>query len=120
MRIAVESKDGVKLASPYNSQMNFMVFEIDEKSDPVSIKTIESDGRRKNRFKFLRNISNAKNMLSELAGCSTVISHNLNRGLLEKLHKSGVDVYITFQNKIDDAISQYFKDKMIHKYLAGN
>ena len=48
--------------------------------------------------------------------CSTVISHGLDRPVLNNLRKSGVDVYITFKNRIDDAVEQYLKDKIIHDF----
>ncbi len=54
-------------------------------------------------------------MLSELGDCSTIISHGLSRPLLNNLKKSGVDVYITFQNRIDGALNQYLEDKSIHE-----
>lgn len=55
-------------------------------------------------------------MLKELGECSSVISHGFNRSLLKNLRKAGVDVYITFQNRIDDAVESYLKDNMIHTF----
>ena len=116
MKIAVESNDGVKLASPYHPQKNFMVFEIDEKSDLINLSTSRSQLNHKNQLKHLRNISKTENIVSELSDCSTVISHCLNRPLINNLRRSGVDVYITFKGKVDDALNQYFKDEFIHEY----
>jgi predicted Fe-Mo cluster-binding NifX family protein len=116
VKIAVESDDGVKLSLPYHLQRNFMVFEIDEKSDPISIGTSSSQLNHKNQLKHLRNISRMENIVSELSDCSTVISHFLNRPLVNNLRKSGVDVYITFKDKVDDALNQYFKDEFIHNF----
>ena len=55
-------------------------------------------------------------MIKELGDYSSIISHGLNRSLLNNLRKAGVDVYITFQNRIDDAVERYLKDNIIHKF----
>jgi predicted Fe-Mo cluster-binding NifX family protein len=120
MKIAVESNDGINVASPFNLLKNFMVFEVDEKSNPININTSEIKNNQVIRLKLVRSIAETKNMLRELSDCSTVISHCLNRPLLNTLRSSGVDVYITFRNRIEDAVGQYFKDKMIHPYHEGN
>ena len=113
MKIAVESNDGVNISSPFNLLKNFMVFEVDEESDPINLKNPEVTIDHENRLKLVKSIGKTKYMLRELGDCSTVISHGLNRPLLNNLQRSGVDVYITFQNRIDDAVGQYLKDKMI-------
>jgi predicted Fe-Mo cluster-binding NifX family protein len=116
MKIAVDSNDGINVASPFNLLKNFMVFEVDEQSDPINVKIYNITGSKKNSLKPIRNVSESKNMIRELSDCSTVISHCLDRPLLNNLQSSGVDVYITFRNRIDDAVGQYLNDKIIHKY----
>ena len=115
MKIAVESNDGVNLSSPFNLLKNFMIIEVNEKSNPINLRTREVSIEHKNRLKLVKNFSETKYMLRELEDCSTIISHGLIRPLLNNLNKSGVDVYITFQNRIDRALNQYLKDKSIHE-----
>jgi len=116
MKIAVESNDGINIASPFNLLKNFMVFEIDGKSDLKDLSTSGTQLNHKNQMKHIRNISKTTNIASELSDCSTVISHCLNRPLLNNLRSSGVDVFITYQDRIDDALKQYLKNKMIHEF----
>ncbi len=113
MKIAVDSNDGINIASPFNLLRNFMVFEVDGKSESLN-PSIQS--KNKNQLKHIRNISKTANIESELTGCSTVISHCLNRPLLNNLRRSGVDVFITYKDRIDDALNQYLKDKSIHDF----
>ncbi len=120
MKIAVESNNGVNIASPFNLLKNFMVFEINEKSDLVNLSTPGAKLNNKNQLKHIKNISKTANIESELTGCSTVISHCLNRPLLNNLQKSGVDVFITYQTRVDDALNQYLNDKIIHDFNRSN
>ena len=107
MKIAVESNDGINIASPNNLLKNFLVFEVGDKND-----LLDHD----NKLKLVRSIEKTKNFERELGNCSAVISHGLNRLLLNNLRRSGIDVYITFQNRIADALNQYFKDIIIHQF----
>jgi len=116
MKIAIESNDGINIASPFNLLKSFMIFEVNEESKAQNINTSGVYANMKGRLKLIRNIVETKNIMRELSDCSTVISHNLSKPLLNKLQGSGVEVFITFQNKIDDAIRQYLNDKIIHKY----
>jgi len=116
MKIAVESDDGINIASHFNLLKNFMVFEVDCKGDLINLRVPESTRDRKKRLKLVRRISESKNIMNELSKCSTVISHCLNRPFVNNLRKSGVDVYITFKDKVDDALNQYFKDEFIHNF----
>jgi len=116
MKIAVESNDGINIASPFNLLKNFMVFEVAGKSVPLNINALSDELIDKNQLKQIKNISKTANIASELSECSTVISHGLNRPLLNNLRKSGVDVFITYQVRIDDALNQYLKDKSIHEF----
>ena len=92
-----------------------MVFEVNEKRDQKYFKTPEFKTNSKSKLKLIKSIGKTKNMIKELGNCSSVISHGFNRSLLNNLRKAGVDVYITFQNRIDDAIERYLQDNMIHK-----
>ena len=116
MKIAVESNDGVNISSPYNLLSNFMVYEVDEKNVQINNKTSVTLMNNKSRLRSIKNISKTKNMVRDLGDCSTIISHGFCRPLLKNLSRSGVDVYITFQNRIDQALNQYLKDKSIHEF----
>jgi predicted Fe-Mo cluster-binding NifX family protein len=120
MKIAVESNDGVNIASPFNLLKNFMVFEVEEKSDPINLRDSGVQLNHENQLNHIKNICKSKNMVRELEDCSTVISHSLNQPLLNKLRKSGVDVFITYQSRIDDAFNQYLRDKRIHDFKRSN
>ena len=120
MKIAVESNDGINLASPLDLLKNFMVFEVNEKSDSLNLSATGAQSNNKNQLKHIRNISKTANIESELSDCSTVISHCLNRPLLNNLRKSGVDVFITYQDRIKDALNQYLNDKIIHDFKRSN
>jgi len=120
MKIAIESNDGVNIASPFNLFKNFMIFEVDEENKLLKSDTSGVPTNIKNRIKLVRNIAESKNILRELSDCSTVISHNLSRPLLNRLQSSGVDVFITFRNRIDDAVGQYLRDKLLHENSGGN
>ena len=115
MKIAVESNDGINLASPNNLLKNFMVFEVNEKMDQKNFRATEFKLDRESKLKLIKNIGKTKNMVKELGDCSSVISHGFNRSVLNNLRKAGVDVYITFQNRIDDAVARYLQDNLIHK-----
>jgi predicted Fe-Mo cluster-binding NifX family protein len=117
MKIAVDSNDGINIASPFNLLRNFMVFEVDGNSEPFN-PSVQS--KNKNQLKHIRNISKTANIESDLTGCSTVISHCLNRLLLNNLQKSGVDIFITYQTRVDDALNQYLRDKRIHDFKRSN
>ena len=116
MKIAIESNDGVNISSPYNLIPNFMVYEVDEKNVQINSKTSVILMNNKSRLRPIKNISKTKNMVRDLGDCSTIISHGFCRPLLNNLRRSGVDVYITFQNRIDQALNQYLKDKSIHEF----
>ena len=119
MKIAVESNDGINIASPYNLLKNFMVFEIEETIMPINRETPGAMINNR-QLKPIKNISKANQMLTELCECSTIITHNLSKPLLNKLQGSGVDVFITYQNRINDALNQYLKDRMIHEFHQRN
>jgi len=116
MKIAIETNDGINIASPNNLLKNFMVFEVIEKRNHKKIRgsTFYSDSI--SELKLIKSIGKTKNIMEELGKCSSVITHGFNKSLLNNLKKAGVDVYITFQNKIDDAVERYLKDNMIHKF----
>lgn len=116
MKIAVESTDGKYLASPFKSSKNYMVFEVTEKDDHTNPKYSGSKMYFDENIKLVNNVSNSQNIINILSECSTVISHGLNRPILNKLKSIGVDIYITFKNRIDDAIEQYLKDKFLHDF----
>ncbi len=116
MKIAVDSNDGINIAAPFNVLKNFMVFEVGGKNDPLNFCAPRVQSNNKNKLKHIRNISKTANIESELSDCTTVISHCLNRPLLNNLRRSGVDVFITYQSRIDDAFNQYIKDKRIHEF----
>jgi len=120
MKIAVESNDGINIAAPFNLLKNFMVFEVNEKSDDNNVRTPVVKIDYENKLKLVKNIGKTKNLVSDLGDCSTVISHCLNRPLLNNLKRSGVDVFITYQNRIDDALKQYLKNKMIHEFKGSS
>lgn len=120
MKIAIESNDGVNIASPFNLFKSFMIFEFDEESKLLKSGTPGVPANLRSRLKLVRNIAESKNIIGELSDCSTVISHNLSRPLLNRLQSSGVDVFITFRNRIDDAVGQYLRDKLIHENTGGN
>jgi hypothetical protein len=116
LKIAVESNDGINIASPNNLLKNFMIFEVNEKMDKKSFRATEFKTDSKSKLKLIKSIGKTKNMMKELGDCSSVISHGFNRSLLNELRKAGVDVYITFQNRIYDAIERYLQDYIIHKF----
>jgi predicted Fe-Mo cluster-binding NifX family protein len=120
MKIAIESHDGVNIASPFNLFKSFMIFEFDEESKLLKSDTPCASANLRSRMKLVRNIAESKNIIRELSDCSTVISHNLSRPLLNRLQNLGVDVFITFRNRIDDAVGQYLRDKLIHENTGGN
>ena len=116
MKIAIETNDGINIASPNNLLKNYMVFEVIEDRSQKKIRGSAFYADRVSELKLIKSISKTKKMLEELRECSSVISHSFNRSLLNKLRKAGVDVYITFQNRVDDAVDRYLKDNMIHKF----
>lgn len=120
MKIAIESNDGVNIASPYNLLKSFMIFEVDDENKTLKPDTICESAKLKSRLRLVQSIAESKNIMRELSDCSTVISHNLSRPLLNRLQSSGVDVFITFRNRIDDAVGQYLRDKFIHENTGGN
>jgi len=116
MKIAIETNDGINIASPNNLLKNFMVFEVTENRNQEKIRGSTFFAARVSKLKPIKSIGKTRNMLEELGECSSVISHGFNRSLLNNLRKVGVDVYITFQNRIDDAVERYLKDNMIHTF----
>ena len=116
MKIAVESNDGINIASPNNLLKNFFVFEVDEKRNQKKIRGLKFRTNLECKLKLIKSISKTKNMMKELGDCSSVISHGFNRSLLNDLRKAGIDVYITFQNRIYDAVERYLEDYIIHKF----
>jgi predicted Fe-Mo cluster-binding NifX family protein len=120
MKIAVETNDGVKLSSPFSLLQSNMVYEVDDRSKLKDLTTAEIKADGKRRLRLVRRINDTNNLIKELGDCSSIISHNLNRTMLNTLQKSGVEVYNTFKDKIEDAVLQYLKDKMIYEYTEGN
>jgi predicted Fe-Mo cluster-binding NifX family protein len=118
MKIAIETNDGVNISSPYNLLKNFMVYEVDEKNVQINSKTSVILINDKSRLQPIKNINKTKDMIRDLCDCSTIISHGLNKPLLNNLRKSGVDVFITFQNTIDDALNHYLRNRMIHGFVS--
>ena len=93
-----------------------MVFEVIERRNQQKFRDLEFNTDSDNKLKLIKSIVITKNMIKELGDYSSIISHGLNRSLLNNLRKAGVDVYITFQNRIDDAVERYLKDNIIHKF----
>lgn len=116
MRIAIETNDGVHLSLQHNVHKNFQIYEVPENS------LLKNLGKEKSLIKEINDstISNRHikddNFVNELTKCSTVISHGMNRSLLKVLKKSEVDVFISFRDKIDEALNHYLKDRIIHDY----
>lgn len=117
MKVAVETIDGTNVAAPFSLIKNFMVFEVSGKRKSKNQKEFDLKYHNKNDLKLVKNISHTNNIKKEIGDCSTIISHGLSKPLINNLRKSGVDVYITFRKRIDEAVEQYLKDKISRNFL---
>ena len=120
MRIAIESNDGVHLSSPFHFKKNFIIYEVVEESLPISISSKNIPIGRADQIKPIQKLINANNMVTELSNCSALISRGLNEKLLNNFKKVGVDFYITFQDKVKEALQIYLKNKMLRSFLKCN
>ena len=116
MRIAIETDDGVLLSLKNNEFKNFQIYEVQENSFLKNLGTEKSLVKRTNNSMITDSLKKDYNFINELTKCSTVISHGMNRSLLKELKKSEVDVFISFRVKIDEALNNYLKDRIIHEY----
>ena len=116
MRIAIETDDGVHLSLQHNVSKNFQIYEVPENSPLKNLGTEKSLIKKINNRMISNSPTKDDDFLEELTKCSTVISHGMNRPFLNELKKSEVDVFISFGDKIDDALNNYLKDRIIHNY----
>ena len=78
MKIAVETNDGINIASPNNLLKYFMVFEVSEKRNQKKIRCPEFNTDSDSKLKLIKSIGMTKNIIKELGDCSSIISHGFN------------------------------------------
>ena len=108
MKIAIESNDGKTIKSPFSKTEGYLVFDVDDAN------IIGHEYRRK--FNKSRTVSsdNTKPLLSD---CRTIISRGMDRNDLSKMKNKGLDVFITFNTRAQDALRAYLREKLISKQL---
>ena len=120
MKIAVDSNDGINLTSPRELKHNYFILEMDEKSVQSNFYTTRELHNKTHKLGQVQNINELLNIIDDSGRDVTLISRSVGRKTLDKVKKSGGNVYITFKKKIDEAISQYLKEKMMHEFLESN
>ena len=120
MRIAIETDDGVHLSSHNYESEKFQILEVSENSFLKNLGSEKTILKRINQKILTNSMEQDENTLNELTKCSAVISHGMNRSLLNNLKKSKVDVFISFQVNIDEALNDYLKDRIIHEFSGGD
>ena len=116
MRIAIETDDGVHLSLLHNVPKSFQIYEVPGNSFLKNLGLKKSLVKKISNRMITKSPGKQDNFIDELTKCSTVISHGMNRSLLKVLKKSEVDVFISFRDKIDEALNHYLKDRIIHDY----
>ena len=87
MKVAIESNDGINIASPFNLLKNFMIFEVDENKNSKNLSTSKVAIKNENQINLVGSVGETKNMFRELEDCSTIISHGFCSAILKKLNK---------------------------------
>lgn len=110
MKIAIESNDGVTLKSPFSQTKGYIVCDIDkpgsEKSEYIQLSGIRKRTHRKTESAF------------RLTDCRTVISRGMNDENRHLLNEQGIEIFITFNTLVKDALHSYMKEKMISESIS--
>lgn len=115
MKIAIESDDGETLNSPFHRTRGYIVCDID---DPTLLNAEYIRVRRAEKKRTI-DFTESKDKVSKskfcVSDCGIVISRGMGRTNLRKLKQDGIDVFITFNTRAEDALSAYLKEKLINK-----
>ena len=116
MKIAIASDDGKTIASHFGRTRGFVVFEVEQK-------TVKNREYRPNTFTgHARGLEHAGHeidrhgpILTALSDCKAVISHGMGRRIYDDLKGAGIEVFITDEIDVDNALDAYINGKLVDK-----
>jgi predicted Fe-Mo cluster-binding NifX family protein len=119
MKIAIVSDDGENLSSHFGRTKGFVVFEVEGKE-------IKGQEYRPNTFtghaRGLEGKHDADHhgpILSALKDCKVVISHGMGMRIYDDLKGIGIEVFITDETNIKNALSLYLEGQLINRPELG-
>ena len=116
MKVAIASDDEKTISSHFGRTRGFVIFEIEEKE-------VRNREYRFNTFTgHVRGLEDAGHgidrhgpILEALSDCKVVISHGRGRRIYDDLKNAGIEVIVTDETNIQDALDLYTNGKLIHR-----
>jgi predicted Fe-Mo cluster-binding NifX family protein len=119
MKIAIVSDDRENISSHFGRTRGFEVFEVEGKE-------IKGQEYRENTFTgHARGLEGRHDgdhhgpILDALRDCQVVISHGMGRRIYDELKGIGIEVFVTEETKIRDALNLYLEGKLVDRPELG-
>ena len=116
MKIAIASDDETTISSHFGQTRGFVVFEVEDKK-------VKNREYRLNTFTgHARGLEEAGHeidrhgpILSALSDCKAVISHGMGRRIYDDLKGAGIEVFVTDQVDVENALALYLNAQLIDR-----
>ncbi len=117
MKIAVASDDGKIVSSHFGRTRGFVIFEVEGKeikSREYLPNTFTGHARGMHERGMHHQYDTHSAIIEALKDIKVVISHGMGRRLYEDLKNAGIDVYVTDETVVDEAINLFLNGKLTH------
>ena len=112
MKIAIASDDERTISSHFGRAKGFVIYEVKEGE------IINKEYRLNTFTPHVRGGDPHDRhgpILRALKDCKVVISHGMGRRIYEDLKKTGIEVFITEETRVEEALRRYLKRELVHR-----
>ncbi|UCF71241.1 MAG: iron-molybdenum cofactor biosynthesis protein [candidate division WOR-3 bacterium] len=112
-KVAVASDDEVTIAPHFGRTRGFVVFDIEDKK-PIRMAYLPNTftGHVRGMNGTGHGSGHHHSILEALRDCKAVISQGMGRRIYADLKKAGINVYVTSETQIENAIDLYVKGRL--------
>jgi len=114
MKIAVASDDGKKISSHFGRAKGFVVFEIENKEikNKEYLPNTFTEHARGLDKRGSHNYDSHSTIIEALKDVKVVISHGMGRRLYDDLRDSKIEVYVTDETDVEEAVKLFLDGKL--------
>lgn len=120
MKIAIASDDGKTISSHFGKTKGFVIFEVEgKKVKNEEYRPNTLTGHAKGLEGMTHQIDKHVSILNALKDCKTVISGGMGKRIYSELKKAGMEVFVTEETDVKNALELYLKGELIDRPELG-